>query len=403
MAKNRKRVRERKKALENKRVLLGVTGSVASYKAPDLIKALKEEGASVTVVMTDASSHFVTPLTLEIASGNKVHMGIFDEPMAHITLARDSDLMLVAPATANSIGKFASGVADDLLSTLYMAFRGKVILAPAMNWRMYEHPTLKKNLDYLKSLGAVELPPEVGKLACGEEGVGRMASIERIVEAACNALSARGMEGRKIVVTAGPTREYLDAVRFISNPSSGKMGFALAKEAARRGADVTLVSGPTALEPPPGISFKLVESALEMRDAVFESLRGAHALIMAAAVGDFAPARRSKGKIEKSNVGSIGLKSTPDILAEAGKMKKRPVLVGFAAEAGDNVSRAREKLRKKGADIIVFNDVTAEGSGFGTDTNRVVIIDKTGASECPILPKTEVAGVVLDRLASLLS
>jgi len=391
---------KRKKSLRNRKVLLGVTGSVASCKAPDLIKALNEEGASVTAVMTDASMRFVTPLTLEIASCNKVYRGIFDEPMAHISLARESDLMLVAPATANSIGKFASGVADDLLSTLYMAFRGKVIVAPAMNWRMYEHPTLKKNLGYLKSLGVVEVPPEEGKLACGEEGVGRMASVEKIVEAACKALSAQDLSGRRIVVTAGPTREYMDAVRFISNPSSGKMGYALAREAARRGADVTLISGPTGLEPPPGVDLRRVESAEEMRDAVLKSARGAYALVMAAAVGDFAPAARSQGKIEKSKASSIALKKTPDILAEMGEKKKRPILVGFAAEAGENIARARKKLLKKGADIIVFNDITAEGSGFGSDTNRVVIIDRAGTAEYPTLPKPEVAGLILDRLAS---
>lgn len=392
---------KRKKGLRNKKVLLGVTGSVASYKAPDLIKALNEEGASVTVVMTDASSRFVTPLTLEIASRNRVFKGLFDEPMAHISLAREADLMLVAPATANSIGKFASGIADDLLSTLYMAFRGRAIVAPAMNWRMYEHPTLRKNLDYLKSLGVVEVPPETGRLACGEEGTGRMASIEKIVEAASAALSARDLSGRKLVVTAGPTREYMDAVRFISNPSSGKMGYALAREARRRGAEVTLVSGPTSLVPPEGVDLVGVETAEEMREAVLKSLRGAHALIMAAAVGDFSPATRGTGKIEKSKVSSIALKKTPDILAEVGRKKKKPVLVGFAAEAGDNLKRAKDKLRRKGADIVVFNDITAEGSGFGTDTNRVVIVGRGGTEEFPVLPKGEVAGLVLDRLASL--
>jgi phosphopantothenoylcysteine decarboxylase/phosphopantothenate--cysteine ligase len=396
-------VKQKKKGLKNSAVLLGVTGSVASYKAPDLVKALKQEGASVTVVMTDASSRFVTPLSLEIASGNRVYRGLFDEPVAapHISLARDSDLMLVAPATANSIGKFASGVADDLLSTVYMAFRGKVVVAPAMNWRMYEHPTLQKNLEYLKSLGVEEVPPEEGRLACGEEGRGRMATIERIVDAASSALTEKSLAGRKLVVTAGPTREYMDAVRFMSNPSSGRMGYAIARRARRMGAEVTLVSGPSELPPPGGVAFKAVESAEEMREAVLESLKGAHALIMAAAVGDFRPAVKAGGKTEKSKVVSIKVERTPDILAEVGRRKRRPVIVGFAAEAGGNLERARKKLREKGADIMVYNDIAAEGSGFGTDTNKVVIMDKGGAEEYPLLSKDEVAGLVLERLASL--
>jgi phosphopantothenoylcysteine decarboxylase/phosphopantothenate--cysteine ligase len=396
-------VKQKKNGLKNSAVLLGLTGSVASYKAPDLIKALRQEGASVTVVMTDASCRFITPLSLEIASGNRVYRGLFDEPLPapHISLARDSDLLLVAPATANSIGKFASGVADDLLSTLYAAFRGEVVIAPAMNWRMYDHPTLRKNLQYVKSLGVMEVQPGEGRLACGEEGRGRMASLEMIVEAACSALTEKSLSGRKLVVTAGPTREYMDAVRFISNPSSGKMGYALARKAGRMGAEVTLVSGPTELPPPGGVSFRAVESAAEMREAVLESLKGAHALIMAAAVGDFRPAAKAEGKMEKSRIRSIKAERTPDILAEVGSKKRRPVIVGFAAEAGGNLERARKKLRAKGADIMVYNDIAAEGSGFGTDTNRVVIMDEGGAEEYPLLSKDEVAGLILDRLASL--
>jgi phosphopantothenoylcysteine decarboxylase/phosphopantothenate--cysteine ligase len=390
----------KRKSLNDKKVLLGITGSVAVYKAPDLIKAFKEEGASVSVVMTDASSHFVTPLALEIASGGKVFKGLFDEPMAHISLAREADLMVAAPATANLIGKFASGIADDLITTLLMAFNGPVIVAPAMNWRMYENPTFKKNLKYLKSIGVVEVAPEEGKLACGEEGVGRMASVERIVEAACAALGPRDLGGKRIVVTAGPTREYMDAVRFISNPSTGKMGYALAREAVRRGADVTLISGPSSLTAPDAVKFISVDTAAEMKEAVLKSMRGAHALIMAAAVGDFTPATKSRGKIEKSKVSAIKLKKAPDILSEVGKKRRKPLIVGFAAEAGENLERAKDKLKRKGADIIVFNDITAEGSGFGADTNRVVIIDKKGSKEYPLLPKDEVAGLILDRVAS---
>jgi phosphopantothenoylcysteine decarboxylase/phosphopantothenate--cysteine ligase len=390
----------KRKRLDDKKVLFGITGSVAAYKAPDLIKAFKEEEASVSVVMTDASSHFVTPLSLEIASGGKVFKGLFDEPMAHILLAREADIIVVAPATANLIGKFASGIADNLITTLLMAFEGPVIVAPAMNWRMYENPTFKKNLKYLKSLGVVEVPPEEGKLACGEEGIGRMASIEKIVEAACAALGPHDLGGKKIVITAGPTREYMDTVRFISNPSTGKMGYALAKVAVRRGADVTLISGPSSLTAPDGVKFIGVDTAVEMREAVIEGMRGVHALIMAAAVGDFTPVTRSGGKIEKSEVSAIKLKKATDILSEVGKKKRKPLIVGFAAESGENLKRAKDKLKRKGADIIVFNDITAEGSGFGTDTNRVVIIDKKGTKEYPLLPKDEVAGLILDRVAS---
>jgi phosphopantothenoylcysteine decarboxylase/phosphopantothenate--cysteine ligase len=390
----------KRKRLNDRKVLLGITGSVAAYKAPDLIKALKEEGASVSVVMTDASSRFVTPLSLEIASGGKVFKGLFDEPMAHISLAREADIMVVAPATANLVGKFASGIADDLITTLLMAFEGPVVVAPAMNWRMYENPTFKKNLKYLKSLGVVEVPPEEGKLACGEEGVGRMASIEKIVEAAGAALGPYDLGGRKIVITAGPTREYMDAVRFISNPSTGKMGYALARVALRRGADVTLISGPSSLAVPDGVKFIGVDTALEMKEAVLKGINGAHALIMAAAVGDFTPATKSGGKLEKSEVSAIKLRKAPDILSEVGKKKSKTLIVGFAAEAGKNLKRAKDKLKTKGADIIVFNDITAEGSGFGADSNLVVIIDKKGSKQYPLLPKDEVAGLILDRVAA---
>ncbi len=265
---------------------------------------------------------------------------------------------------------------------------------------MYENPTFKKNLKYLKSIGVMEVAPEKGKLACGEEGVGRMASIEKIVEAVGAALGPRDLDGKKIVITAGPTREYMDAVRFISNPSTGKMGYALARVAIRRGADVTLISGPSSLAAPDGVKFMVVDTALEMKEAVLKGMNSAHALIMAAAVGDFTPAARSKGKIDKSEVSAIKLKEAPDILIEVGKKKKKPLIVGFAAEAGKNLKRAKDKLKAKGADIIVFNDITAKGSGFGTDTNRVVIIDKKGSKQYPLLSKDEVAGLILDRVVA---
>ncbi len=387
-------------SLRDKNILHGVTGSVAAYKAIDLIRRLKDIGASVTSVMTDASKNFLTPLSLELATGNKVYTGLFDDPMAHISLTSKADLMLIAPATANLIGKFANGIADDLLSTCLLSFKGTVVVAPAMNWRMYENPVLQKNLGYLKSQGVIEVPPEKGRLACGEEGVGRMADTEKIIEALRAAVTAKDLSGKKIIVTAGPTREPIDAVRFISNRSTGKMGYALARVARRRGADVTLISGPSCLNPPPDVKFISVNTAVEMKNAVMEELKGAAALIMASAVSDFSPKNKSRTKIDKASLKSLQLESAPDILAEIGSMKNRPFLIGFAAEAGKNVERARKKLLKKGADIIVFNDISMPDSGFGTDTNKVVIIEKDNMKELPLLTKEEVSEFILDKISA---
>lgn len=399
MQRNKKRV---KKSLKDKRILHGITGSIAAYKAVDLLRRMKEEGASVIPVMTDASKHFLTPLSLGVASGNRAYSGVFEDPMAHIALTRDADLLLVAPATANTIGKFANGIADDLLSTCFLSFRGRVVLAPAMNWRMYENPVFRRNLETLKALGAVEVPPEKGFLACGEEGTGRMAGIEKILEAVRTAVTEGDLSGRKVVVTAGPTREHIDAVRFISNRSSGKMGYALARVARRRGAQVALVSGPSSLEPPPGVTFIPVNSAAEMRKAVMKELKGASVLIMAAAVTDFSPRTRSADKFEKTSLKSLDLELTSDILKEVGGKRNRPLIVGFAAEAGDRRDRARDKLLRKGADIIVFNDITQAHGGFEADTNRIVIIEENAETEFPILTKEEAAQAVLDRVAEIL-
>jgi phosphopantothenoylcysteine decarboxylase/phosphopantothenate--cysteine ligase len=399
LQRNKKRV---KKSLRDKRILHGITGSIAAYKAVDLLRRMKEEGASVIPVMTDASKHFLAPLSLEVASGNRAYSGVFEDPMAHIALTRDADLLLVAPATANTIGKFANGIADDLLSTCFLSFRGRLVLAPAMNWRMYENPVVRRNLETLKALGAVEVPPEKGPLACGEEGTGRMAGIERILEAVRTAVTEGDLSGRKVVVTAGPTREHIDAVRFISNRSSGKMGYALARVARRRGAQVALVSGPSSLEPPPGVTFIPVNSAAEMRKAVMKELKGASVLIMAAAVTDFSPRASSADKLEKASLKSLALELTPDILKEVGGKRNRPLIVGFAAEAGDRRDRARNKLLRKGADIIVFNDITQAQGGFEADTNRIVIIEENAETEFPILTKEEAAQAVLDRVADIL-
>jgi phosphopantothenoylcysteine decarboxylase/phosphopantothenate--cysteine ligase len=390
-----------RRSLKNKRILLGITGSVAAYKAVDLIRRLKEEEASVDVVMTEASKRFVTPLSLQTASGGKIYSGLFEDPMAHISLAGEADLLLVAPATADIIGKFACGIADDLLSTCFLAYRGKALIAPAMNWRMYENPVVMENLDRLKKRGVAEISPQEGRLACAEEGIGKLADVGAIVQEVRAALADRDLEGRKVVVTAGPTREHIDTVRFISNRSTGKMGYALAVAAWRRGARVTLISGPSCLQPPGGVGFVPVVGAVQMREAVLREIKDADVLIMAAAVADLAPKAVAGTKLDKSGIkDKLELTRTPDILAEVGRKKKRPMLVGFAAEAGAKVDRARDKLLKKGADIMVFNDITEPGAGFGTDTNKVIIIDREGETAYPLLTKDEASDVILDRILS---
>lgn len=390
----------KKKVLKNKKILLGVTGGVAAYKAVDLIRRLKDDGASVTVIMTDASKNFITPLSLQIASGSKVYSGLFEDPMSHIELSRDADLMLIAPATANIIGKFANGIADDLLSTCILSFRGKVVIAPSMNWRMYENPIVQGNLKRLTAHGILQVGPDKGTLACGEEGVGRMAEVNEITEAVKSALSKKDLSKKKVIVTGGPTREYLDPVRFISNRSSGKMGYAVAGECIRRGAEVILISGPSALQAPKGLkAFVKVETAGEMREAVFKNLSKTDIVIMAAAPADFSPEKKEKIKIGKSEKLSIKFKNTPDILAEIGRLKKRPLLVGFAAETGKRLDRARAKRTRKGADIIVFNDVTEAGSGFDVDTNRITIIEKERETPLALMSKDDASEKILDSVA----
>ena len=385
----------------NKKILLGVTGSIAVYKSVELARRLVEEGASVHVIMTDASRHFVAPLTFEVVSREKVSSDLYADPLSHITLTADADLMVVAPATANAIGKFAHGIADDLLSTCMLSFKGTVIIAPAMNWRMYENPVVQNNLRSLASHGVIQVGPDKGSLACGDDAVGRMSDIQEIVEALKSALTRKDLLGRRILVTAGPTREYLDPVRFLSNRSSGKMGFAVARAALRRGAKVTVVKGPTELKPPPQAEVISVETALEMREAVLRNLE-CDALIMTAAVADFAPAVKREKKIEKSDVLSLDLMKNPDILSEVGRRNKRPLLVGFSAEAGPDLERARRKRAEKGVDLMVFNDISSPGAGFDTDTNEITIIEKDGTTAFPLMPKDEVAGKILDRVAHLL-
>jgi phosphopantothenoylcysteine decarboxylase/phosphopantothenate--cysteine ligase len=394
-------VKNERKVLRNKSILLGVTGGVAAYKAVDLIRRLREEGSSVTVIMTEAAKNFIAPLSLEVASQNRVYSDLFSDPMAHIMLPANADIMVIAPATANIIGKFARGIADNLLSTSLLSFRGKVIIAPAMNWRMYENPIFQENLRYLLSLGVIQVGPEKGALACGEEGMGRMSGVSEIIESIKSSITKKDLVKEKVIVTAGPTREYLDPVRFISNRSSGRMGYAIASAALRRGAQVTLISGHSSLNPAKGVNFISVETAADMLGAVNKELNLSTVLIMSAAVSDFMPAEKHKKKIEKSGELLLRLNKTPDILSEIGKKKNRPFIIGFAAETGGRIERAEKKLKEKNMDMIIFNDVTEAGSGFDVDTNRVVIIDKEKKIELPLLSKNSVADAILDRLVEI--
>jgi phosphopantothenoylcysteine decarboxylase/phosphopantothenate--cysteine ligase len=394
-------LKNERKVLRNKSILLGITGGVSAYKSIDLIRRLREEGGLVTVIMTEAAKHFVTPLSIEVASRNKVFSDLYADSMAHISLPANADIMVIAPATANIIGKFAHGIADDLLSLSFLSFKGKVVIAPAMNWRMYENPVFRRNLDTLLNLGVIQVGPEKGSLACGEEGIGRMAEVPDIVETTKGALTIKDLSDENIMVTAGPTREYLDPVRFLSNRSSGKMGYALARAAFRRGAQVTLISGPSSLPRPKGVTFIPVDTAGDMHSAVNRELASSTILIMSAAVSDFMPAEKSGEKIEKSDELFLTLTGTPDILSAVGKKKNRPFIVGFAAETGRKLGKARKKLKHKNMDLIVFNDVTEAGSGFDVETNNVVLIDKKKESELPLLNKDDVADAILDRIVEL--
>ena len=394
-------MKNKRKVLKNKSVLLCVTGSVAAYKAIDVIRRLRDEGASVTVIMTAAAKQFITSLSLEIASQNKVYSDLFSDPMAHITLPAQADIMVIAPATANTIGKFAGGIADNLLSTCLLSFSGKIVIAPAMNWRMYENPAFQTNLNNLLSRGVFQVGPEKGSLACGEDGIGRMSDVSEIIEAIKSALSKKTLAKEKIIVTAGPTREYLDPVRFISNRSSGKMGYALARAALRKGAEVTLISGHSLLNQPKGVKFISAETASDMLNAVNHELPSSTVLIMSAAVSDFMSEEKAKKKIEKSGELMVKLQKTPDIISEISKNKTRPFIIGFAAETGRKIERARKKLKEKNMDMIVFNDVAKADSGFDVDTNRVIIIDKEKEISLPLMSKDSVADAILERLSEI--
>lgn len=386
------------------RIALGVSGGIAAYKACEVVRGLTDAGAQVQVLMTTNAVRFITPLTLQALSGRKVLTHPWDladeETIKHIDLARDLNALVVAPATANVLGKLAHGIADDLLSTFYLAVTAPVVVAPAMNTRMWLHPATQDAVATLRSRGVEIVEPESGWLAEREVGVGRLAHPAGIVAATLRAarLSSQ-LSGRKIVVTAGPTREPLDPVRYLSNGSSGKMGYALAGAAARRGASVVLVSGPVDLPVPFRVRRVGVGTAREMREAVLAEREGAAAIFMVAAVSDYAPVASERKLKKTGGTLTLALEEGPDILAELGRMKGREVLVGFAAETHDVLEQAAKKLASKNADFIVANDVTAPGLGIGSDRNAVTILDRDGGSVAvPEASKHEIADAILDRV-----
>ena len=393
-------------ALTGKRIVLGVTGSIAAYKAADLTSKLVQQGALVDVVMSEGAVNFVAPLTFRSLTHRPVLHQLFDPAsdagIEHVALAENCDAIVIAPATANVMAKAANGLADDLLTCMLLATRRPVVLAPAMDGYMFENPATQENVSRLVGRGWTVIGPGEGRLASGLVGRGRLADVEDIIGGVKQALGREGdLAGKSVVVTAGGTQEPIDPVRHIGNRSSGKMGYAIAEAARDRGANVTLVSSQTSLRAPYGVEFVRADTAEEMRKEVVGRALGADILVMAAAVADFRPVAEAEHKIKKSGGGlTLELRETADVLAEASG--DRLVKVGFAAESRDLVANAREKMRRKGVDLMVANNITDEGSGFGSDTNRVVIIDSDGVlDELPLLPKAEVAHLLLDRAAGI--
>ncbi len=393
--------------MSGKRILLGVTGSIAAYKAVEVLRRLQEQGAEVRVVMTRNACRFVSKLTFEALSGFPVLSDEYDPqergPIGHIDVTSGLDLALIAPATANSIGKLAAGIADDVLTSALMALDCPLIIAPAMNDRMYRNAVLRRNVASLRELGVRFIEPDEGKLACGTTGQGRLAETGRIIDAVSASFLPPDFAGVTVLVTAGPTREPIDAVRFISHPSTGKMGYALACVARDRGAKVVLISGPVALTPPTGVTFIPVITAAEMHRAVMEQIGEAQVVVMAAAVSDFRPAAVSDRKIKKEAApATLALERTTDILQQLGDMPRKRLLVGFAAETDNVLENASRKLHAKNLDMIVANDLLTTGAGFGSDTNVVTIIDRTGTTtQLPLMDKAEVAARVLDKVLEL--
>ncbi len=390
-----------------KTVVLGVTGGIGAYKACELARSLMRAGIRVRVVMTESATKFVTPVTFRALTREPVAVSLWDEPDAkihHISLGQEADVMVIAPCTANVIAKLAHGRTDDLLTTTALATEAPLIVAPAMNVHMWRKEITQANVAALRARGVMFVEPESGELACGEVGEGRLAAVDSIVAAALEELGrARELEGVCVLVTAGGTREPIDPVRYIGNRSSGRTGFAIAEEAARRGADVTLVTGPATLADPFGVRTVRVETALQMRDAAEEAFDDADVVIASAAVADFRPAEASEGKIKKDDApDTIELVPNPDILASLAERKGSRVLVGFAAESGDAAAGARAKLMAKHLDLVVANDITEPGLGFDSARNRVTLVTAQGDEELPEMDKRVLARVLLDRVTAIM-
>jgi phosphopantothenoylcysteine decarboxylase/phosphopantothenate--cysteine ligase len=396
--------------LDKIKIVLGVSGGIAVYKSAELVRLLFKEGASVYVVMTKNAKEFVTPLTFQTLSGNPVYHEIFDpetaSSMKHIEACESADLLVVAPATANTIGKLANGLADDPLSTLFVAYPGPVMVAPAMNDKMWANSAVQENIKKLQDRDVTIIDPEDGQLACGVVGPGRLAEPENILKKIKERiLKKKDLDGLKILVTAGPTREPIDPVRYITNPSSGKTGFSIARQAMERGAKVTLVSGPVNIEPPKNVEYLKCVRGSEMAELVANHLPSCDVVVMTAAVGDFAPQTVSKEKIKKGDKAKVSLELYPtqDILSWVAENKTDQIVVGFAAESQNIIQNALEKLERKKLDLIVANDISSPGLGFQSDSNQVSLIKgESDIETLPKLPKKEIADIILDRIQALL-
>ena len=399
--------------LADKHIVLGITGSIAAYKVADWVRALRRDGAKVTVIISKGGVRFVTPLTFAALSGNHVYSDMFDmteaENIPHIELAQQCDLLLVAPASAGTIARMAQGLADDLLSTVALATEAPVMLCPAMNSKMFLHPATQANIARLEEYGYKIINPEVGSMACGDEGPGRLPEWHVARNAILSTFVPQDLAGRTVVISAGPTWEPLDPVRFLSNRSSGKMGYAMAAAASQRGASVTLISGPTALPAPPDVTTIQITTAQEMYDEILNRYEGTDVVVKAAAVSDFRPDEQAAQKLKKSTAkaNTLTLHANPDILHTLGERKGKchyPLLVGFAAESENHIEEGRRKLREKNLDLMVVNDITGTDCGFGVDTNRVTLLDYNDSTEeFPLLSKEETAHRIWDRAVRLLN
>ena len=392
--------------LRGKNVVVGITGGISAYKSCELVRSLVRDGAEVRCAMTRNAERFITPLTLQTLSGNRVASNLFDltseSEIGHIKIADEADVIVVAPASASFIGKVASGIADSLLATVILATRAPVIICPAMNSNMYSNSIVQENIEKLRRHGFAVVEPGEGELACGWTGRGRLAETEVIALEVRKAVTPQDYAGENILVSAGATREHIDPVRFISNPSTGKMGYSIARAGWLRGARATLVSGHSALPDPHGVEVVRVTDCDEMYERIHERLEGAHIVIKSAAVSDYSPCEKSDRKIKKSKKElSIPLRKTRDILKSLGEDKKDRILVGFAAETENLVNNSRKKLREKNLDLIVANDVTVPRAGFGEDTNIAWLVDREGVEELPLMSKFELANRILDRVKEI--